>query len=205
MVTVDAFSPARLSFSARFWMQDIMDWPTPDEADIQATESQKSQHTWIPRTDENSRRPKGSQSSSEAGSRSTGSLDRPQVALARADRSEHFPRSVRIRRSNEIQEILQQGKRESTGNLEIFFASPKASVSRFGLIVPKHGQRIVDRNRLKRRLREIGRRRVIPHLRSQGREGDVLIRATRSAYRASFSELEREINEAVEGFCSEES
>jgi len=137
--------------------------------------------------------------------RSTGSLDRSQVAPARADRSEHFPRSVRIRRSNEIQEILQQGKRESTGNLEIFFASPKASVSRFGLIVPKHGQRIVDRNRLKRRLREIGRRRVIPHLSSQGREGDVLIRATRSAYRASFSELEREINEAVEGFCSEES
>ena len=45
-----------------------MDWATPDEADIQAAESQKSQHTWIPRTDENSRRPKGSQSSSEAGS-----------------------------------------------------------------------------------------------------------------------------------------
>ena len=182
-----------------------MDWATPDEADIQAAESQKSEHTWIPRTDENSRRPKGSQSPPPPGSRSAGSLDWPQVAPARADRSEHFPRSVRIRRSNEIQEILQQGKRESTRNLEIFFACPKVSFSRFGVIVPKHGQRIVDRNRLKRRLREIGRRRVIPRLSSQGREGDMLIRARRSAYRASFAELEREINEAVEGFCSEES
>ena len=182
-----------------------MDWATPDEADIQAAESQKSQHTWISRTDENPRWSKGSQSSSEAGSRAAGSLDRSQVATTRADRSEHFPRSVRIRRSNEIQAILQQAKRESTRNLEIFFAAPKESFSRFGVIVPKHGQRIVDRNQLKRRLREIGRRRVIPHLSSQGREGDVLIRAARSAYRVSFAELEREINEAVEGFCSEKS
>ena len=204
MVAVDAFSRARLSFLARFWMQDTMDWATPDEADIQAAESQKSQHTWIPRTDENSRRPKSPQSSSEAGSRTAGSLDRSQVAPARADRSEHFPRSVRIRRSNEIQAILQQAKRESTRNLEIFFAAPKESFSRFGVIVPKHGQRIVDRNRLKRRLREIGRRQVIPHLNSQSCEGDLLVRAARSAYRASFAELEREINEAVEGFCSEE-
>ena len=182
-----------------------MDWATPDEADIQAAESQKTQHAWIPCTDENPRRPQGPQSSSETRSRSAGSLDRPQVAPVRADRSEHFPRSVRIRRSNEIQEILQQGKRERTRNLEIFFARPGASFSRLGVVVPKHGQRIVERNRLKRRLREIGRRRVIPHLSSRGCEGDVLIRATRSAYRASFPDLEREINEAVEGFCSEKS
>lgn len=181
-----------------------MDWATPDEADIQATEPQAGQQARIPSPDENSRWPKGAQSPPEAGSRSARSVNRPQVA-ATTKRSEHLPRSVRIRRSNEIEALLEQGKRKSTRNFEVFFAASPASFSRLGVIVPKHGQRIVDRNRLKRRLREIGRRSVLPHLNSSGCEGDVLIRARRSAYKASFTELEMEITEAVEVLCSEES
>ena len=63
----------------------------------------------------------------------------------------------------------------------------------------------MDRNKLKRRLREIGRRQILPELDASGVERDVLIRARRSAYGADFDLLLREVREAVEGLCSEDS
>lgn len=70
-------------------------------------------------------------------------------------------------------------------------------------MVPKHGRTIVERNRLKRRLREIGRRRVLPELDAQGVHADVLVRARRRAYGATFEELSDEVREAVEELCSQ--
>ena len=182
-----------------------MDWATPDEADLQATESQKSQYTWISGTNENSRRQEGSKSPPQERSRSTSSLDRAQITEDIADRPEHFPRRVRIQRGSEIRKLLEQGKRKGTRSLEVFAAGSKGSFSRFGVIVPKYGRRIVDRNQLKRRLREIGRRSALPQLNSMGWNSDVLVRAGRSAYEASFAELEMEINSALEVLCSKES
>jgi len=63
----------------------------------------------------------------------------------------------------------------------------------------------VDRNVLKRRLREIGRRRILPELEASGRAYDVLIRARARAYGVDFESLAREIEEAVEGLCSDAS
>jgi ribonuclease P protein component len=63
----------------------------------------------------------------------------------------------------------------------------------------------VERNKLKRRLREIGRRRVLPALEERGAWLDVLIRARASAYGVEFEELAIEVEAAVEGLCSEES
>jgi len=89
--------------------------------------------------------------------------------------------------------------------VEVFLAASPVSFCRFGLIVPKHGRRIVDRNRLKRRLREIGRRRVLPGLTRRGAMVDVLVRARREAYGATFDELVRDVEDAVEGLWSDES
>lgn len=74
--------------------------------------------------------------------------------------------------------------------------------ARVGWVVPKLGRRIVERNRLKRRLREIGRRRVLVRLRQAGLAADVLVRARTPAYRASYGELEAEVMAVVEGACS---
>lgn len=89
--------------------------------------------------------------------------------------------------------------------VDVFFAPSPASRSRLGLIVPKHGRKIVARNRVKRRLREIGRRRILPGLAERGTARDVLVRARWKAYEASFEELAREVEDAVEALCSEES
>jgi len=58
-----------------------------------------------------------------------------------------------------------------------------------GLIVPKFQSSAVARNRLRRRLLELWRREVM------GRQGgrDLVVRARRPAYQASFAELRTEV------------
>lgn len=60
---------------------------------------------------------------------------------------------------------------------------------RMGLIVPKFQSTAVARNRLRRRLLEVWRRDVMPQ---QGAR-DLLIRARRDAYAATFAELRSEL------------
>jgi ribonuclease P protein component len=104
-----------------------------------------------------------------------------------------LPRSSRIRSAREIRDLHARGKRKRTPHLDVFFAASPASHSRLGVVVPKHRRRIVDRNRLRRRLREIGRTELLPRLRRDERALDVLIRARPEAYEAPFADLRREL------------
>jgi ribonuclease P protein component len=101
--------------------------------------------------------------------------------------------------------LLERGKRKRTTNVDVFFAASPASHSRLGLIVPKHGHEIVERNLVKRRLREIGRRAILPGLRDTGVCVDILLRARRGAYDVDFGRLVIEVRQAVEDLCSRES
>jgi ribonuclease P protein component len=98
--------------------------------------------------------------------------------------------------------LLEKGKRQRTASLDVFASPSSTARSRLGLIVPRHGQRIVDRNLLKRRLREIGRRRVLPWLDDRRAKTDVLIRARPSAYATGFEALALEVTQAVEALWS---
>lgn len=60
---------------------------------------------------------------------------------------------------------------------------------RMGLIVPKFQSSGVARNRLRRRLREVWRREIQPHQPGW----DLLIRARREAYAASFDALRHDL------------
>jgi ribonuclease P protein component len=61
------------------------------------------------------------------------------------------------------------------------------SFARLGLIVPKHGRTGVERNKLKRRLRELARTGILaaPEIRGV----DLVIRALPGAYSAAFGQL----------------
>ena len=74
--------------------------------------------------------------------------------------------------------------------------------SRVGIVVPKHRQTSVLRNRLKRRLREVGRRELLPRLAGAGCALDIMIRARPEAYDASFADLSAELVAVVEELCS---
>ena len=182
-----------------------MGWTNHHDADLQTPEPQAREQAWVPRAHEDEGWPQGTEPSSEAGSDPSGGYDRSEVTAVSPEREERLPRSARIRRSREIRALLERGKRKRTMNLDVFFTPSPASRSRLGLIVPKHGREIVERNRLKRRLREIGRRDVLPELDASGNGGDLLIRARRAAYEAEFGQLRLDIQEAVEALCSDES
>jgi ribonuclease P protein component len=62
-----------------------------------------------------------------------------------------------------------------------------------GIIVPRHRQTAVDRNRLKRRLRELVRIDLLPPLRSAS-PVDVAIRARREAYAAELDGLRADVH-----------
>lgn len=118
---------------------------------------------------------------------------------------ERLRRRGRIRQGDEIRHLLRHGLRRRTSNLDVFVSPRSAGNSRFGTIVPKHRRTIVERNRLRRRLREIGRRDVLTALRACGWEGDVLVRTRPQAYEVDFATLRRELLGITEALCSESS
>ena len=113
-----------------------------------------------------------------------------------------LPRAARITASEEIRALFRRGKRKRTRHLDVFVSASPVSRSRWGVVVPKHKQKIVRRNLVKRRLREIGRMHVLPPLDASGRHLDLLVRARPEAYQATFEELRDELVAMTEELCS---
>jgi ribonuclease P protein component len=87
----------------------------------------------------------------------------------------------------------------------VFVAESPVLRVRLAVVVPKHGRKIVERNRLKRRLRESARLELLPRCLDRGVALDVLVRARPSAYEAGFQQLRDEIRELAELLCSQSS
>lgn len=116
-----------------------------------------------------------------------------------------LPRTARITASGEIRELFRRGKRKRTRHLDVFVSSSPVAYSRLGLVVPKHKRTAVLRNRLKRRLREAGRRELLPRLGEAAIAVDVMVRARPEAYEASFEALRQELAHVAEELCSSDS
>jgi ribonuclease P protein component len=84
----------------------------------------------------------------------------------------------------------------------VFVGVSPVAFPRLGVVVPKHRHKIVERNQVKRRLRDIGRTELLPALRNAGLTQDVLLRARPEAYGAAYAELRDELGAWVEGVCS---
>jgi ribonuclease P protein component len=106
--------------------------------------------------------------------------------------SQGFPRDTRITRGPELQRVLKEGKRVRTRFLDVrICTSPleRPPMRRIGIIVPKAKHSAVERNRLKRRLRELVRRVLLSHEQA----GDVVLLARGDTYRASFEMLSNDV------------
>jgi ribonuclease P protein component len=113
-----------------------------------------------------------------------------------------LPRESRIARSAEIRLLFQRGKRRKTRHLDAFVSPSPAPFPRLGVVVPKHKHTIVERNKVRRRLRELGRTVLLPALRNSGAALDVMVRARPEAYTAPFEQLRDEIAHLAEELCS---
>lgn len=84
---------------------------------------------------------------------------------------------------------MREGERARTRLLDIRQLNSALGYVRVGVVVPKLGQTVVRRNKLKRRLRELVRVNVLPVAQSC----DVVLRARREAYEARFADLRDDV------------
>jgi ribonuclease P protein component len=126
---------------------------------------------------------KGVESQAKEGAQALGS---PPAVEARALRRERLPRSWRLARKSDLRAVLHQGHRLRTPLIELYWMGNEVGHPRLGLIVPRFQNTAVARNRLRRRLREIVRRRVLPDLPAV----DLVVRSKPEAYQADRAELE---------------
>ncbi len=119
-------------------------------------------------------------------------------------RRNRLPRTRRITGSNEIRSLFQRGKRSRTAHLDVFDSASPVAYPRVGLVVPKHRRTAVERNKLKRRLREVLRVEVLPRLRDRNLAVDFLVRARREAYNATYAQLQQELIDLLEQRWSHE-
>jgi ribonuclease P protein component len=82
-----------------------------------------------------------------------------------------------------------------TGCLEVRVVASLHALPRVGLIVPKYKHSSVERNRLKRRLREWVRLELLPALAGVAPVLDLMVRTSPSAYTRSFADLGRELQQ----------
>lgn len=114
---------------------------------------------------------------------------------------ESLPRAARLRSGHEIRHLLRTGCRRRAGCLDIFVAPGTTGEPRLAVIAPLYGRSAVERNRLRRRLREIARREWLARLRKEGRRDDLLVRAREEAYDRTYRELRALVREATEREC----
>ena len=116
-----------------------------------------------------------------------------------------FTAADRITKTAEIRRLLvTRSLKEKTTALEVLAASSLSDRPRIGIVVPKHGKNSVQRNRVKRRLKEIARTSLLPRLKTNHKRLDVLIRAKKQAYGRGFSGLSGEAKKTLEKICSSE-
>jgi ribonuclease P protein component len=106
-----------------------------------------------------------------------------------------FLRRFRLLRHSDFERVYKQGKRHFASHMTVFYLHPAEGVGpRVGFTVGKVLGGAVERNRLKRRLREA--------VRLHWPEGlppcDVVVNPKKSARRAEFSELCNQIRRAFE-------
>lgn len=83
-------------------------------------------------------------------------------------------------------------------HLDVYHSASPVAHPRIGTVVPLHRRRAVDRNLLKRRLREVLRQDILPRLQARDVAVDVVVRARHRAYEARFAELKEELLEWLE-------
>lgn len=101
-----------------------------------------------------------------------------------------FVRTSRLTKEADLELVRRTGKRMQTECLEARASASLLLHPRIGVVVPKYSRNIVDRNRTKRRLRELARLRLLPML----ERVDLLLRAKPDAYGSSFDHLAVEVD-----------
>ncbi len=126
--------------------------------------------------------------------------DKPQPATAgvKAARRLRFTRAARLLKHTDFERVYKNGRRHFSGHLTAFYLPRDASAPgggpRIGLTVGRVLGGAVDRNRIKRRMREAIRMR----LGELTAPVDVVFNPRKSVLKLDFAELQREVGRAFQ-------
>jgi ribonuclease P protein component len=106
-----------------------------------------------------------------------------------------FPRAMRVLRHGDFERVYKRGKRFFAAHMTVFYLRrDQEERARFGFTVGKFLGGAVERNRIKRRLREA----VRLHASQLNAPVDVILNPKKSALTADFAQLENDITRAFE-------
>ena len=110
--------------------------------------------------------------------------------MVRSSQQQHgLPKSARLRRTADYRKVYAEGRRRNLGILVGFARTNGEPASRIGITVSRALGGAVERNRLKRRLREAVRR----HRTELGPGWDIVLQPRAAAKTAPFTELEETV------------
>ncbi len=103
-----------------------------------------------------------------------------------------FPKAARLLRHSDFERVYKQGWRHFSSHMTVFYLRQPEGAARVGFTVGRVLGGAVDRNRIKRRLREVVRRRrsLLPQA------VDVVINPKKSVLKLEFAGLLEEITRA---------
>jgi ribonuclease P protein component len=159
-----------------------------DEAIVSAAKQTADQQAWISRPHGYTVGPRGALAQAEEGPKAAHRFAAIE-ARGLLTASTRLPRAGRLARASDIRRCLTHGRRRRLEHLDMIWMDNPSGQPRMGLIVPKFQLSAVARNRLRRRLREIWRRDILV----QQPACDIVIRARREAYAASFDALRSQL------------
>ena len=110
-----------------------------------------------------------------------------------------LPRKNRLYKNKDFEAVFEKGKTFFGKGLVVKVLPQDLPTSRFGFIVSKKtARKAVQRNRIRRRLREIVRREILPFLK---KNIDAIIIAKQDCP-DSFNELQQELKNLFSKFCN---
>jgi ribonuclease P protein component len=109
-----------------------------------------------------------------------------------------FARQARLRKHADFDKVYRTGRRLFSAHMTVFFLRRDRGPARVGFTVTRALGAAVERNRIRRRLREA----VRLNLGMLGNAVDVVIHPKKSAQAADFAELREEIARAFERILS---
>ncbi|HYN15837.1 MAG TPA: ribonuclease P protein component [Terriglobales bacterium] len=103
-----------------------------------------------------------------------------------------FSRPARLRKHADFEKVYRSGQRLFSAHMTVFFLRSDSGPARVGFTVPRALGAAVERNRIRRRMREA----VRLNLRDLGDAVDVVIHPKESALAADFARLREEMARA---------
>jgi ribonuclease P protein component len=166
-----------------------------NEKNVSAKQCSQKTHAWIFNPDEHDPGARGPQTASRQGPQTPDRRDSTQTGASLNSQGKpfSFPKSARLLARKEFLFLQNYGKRRHCPHFVLLLSPAKGGRSRLGLTVTRRFGNAVQRNRMKRLLREffrVNKEKIVP-------DQDILIIPRVGSHRLTLDQITKEIGKAL--------